>query len=591
MKSPSPFRRVVTAVALISIIAGIFAPQITDAATFSSSLSRSADFIGDIGECELSNVLAGFGQDAINQLKQKRDEFLQKYRDNLIGTIGRWLGLSSPLADKVPTHTKKDDVEQTKLYQDETANCLKKALLKVVANAIIESIVSEKGFVESFRDQIVDAADRAGGELVTDLAGRNLCEPFKAELKILINQKASFNNLDRYRRQSECTLSQVIDNIENFYEDFRYGGWDVWTTHFKSQNNLLGAYLAIDDELIARVSAEQEGQKAELSASQGFNPDKVCTAVTFTYADGRKPKRVNLNDEIPLSKLSLEAVGDLAEKVGAIGVTCSETRIITPGITFKGQIDQAVGIELEDLEDADTYYEIVNKLVDFLVSKLIDEGLDSLKDGSGLRETPTPPITIPTIPACQDTEDNDGDGLIDFDDPGCSSGSDNDESNSGDDDDNGNNSCFTDPEDRDNNGIPDIQEEDSDGDGIPDCIDDTDDRDNPDTDFTITTPTIVASNTVSADEPAAFFFSAQSVNPSTPLYLIITWLDAGDDTVFEVVGPITQTNIAGRGYVIETVFHTYTAPGIYTIRASAAFCADSTCPDTQQGTLTVTVTQ
>src|SRR5690606_1977900 len=84
---------------------------------------------------------------------------------------------------------------------------------------------------------IGNIADGVAGEFIGGTELGFLCSPFQAQIRLSLQKQ--------YTRgaQFQCTLSEVVGNIEDFYQDINQGGWDAWFVMTQNpQNNPYGAF-------------------------------------------------------------------------------------------------------------------------------------------------------------------------------------------------------------------------------------------------------------------------------------------------------------------------------------------------------------
>ncbi len=115
-----------------------------------------------------------------------------------------------------------------------------------------------------------------------------LCSPFQANIKL------SLKNQYTKQKDFQCTLTEVVDNIDTFYGDFSQGGWDAWFSMTQNPtNNPYGAYLEARAELDARLASKLGLKKDELNWNNGFLSSKKCVGQFggdgyYTNPDGEK---------------------------------------------------------------------------------------------------------------------------------------------------------------------------------------------------------------------------------------------------------------------------------------------------------------
>lgn len=181
--------------------------------------------------------------------------------------------------------------------------------------------------------------DQIAGELIlgSDLAF--LCSPFKLQIQIslALNYSSSFSN------RASCTLSDVVNNIDNFVNDFSEGGWAGWFAMTQSHNNNpYGSYLEARGQMEARIAGAQNIKLLELNWGSGFLSWEKC-------------------EETSLG---------------------SDCQIVTPGKVIGDTLQNQLDIPAEQLGLADDLDKIFNALGNQLMQQLLTKGLGALSGKS-----------------------------------------------------------------------------------------------------------------------------------------------------------------------------------------------------------------
>lgn len=134
-------------------------------------------------------------------------------------------------------------------------------------------------FITNWNDYLWGAAKEAIGDVIQYTGTLSfLCSPFKAQvvLSLPVPQRPPL---------PICTLDTVVTNIENFYSDFRNGGWLAFNQEIRPENNPYGAWLMEMDSLDFEQAQIME-QKAQEGQS-GYEPTKKCLATTTDALTGQ----------------------------------------------------------------------------------------------------------------------------------------------------------------------------------------------------------------------------------------------------------------------------------------------------------------
>lgn len=102
-----------------------------------------------------------------------------------------------------------------------------------------------------------------------------LCQPFRMRVTLEIPSTARYTN-PYYEPYLRCTLDRIIDNIQDFYNDFRSGGWIGYREILYPQNNYYGASLLASQRLAEIQSAALSAAQNEINTNQGFISQNKC---------------------------------------------------------------------------------------------------------------------------------------------------------------------------------------------------------------------------------------------------------------------------------------------------------------------------
>jgi len=222
---------------------------------------------------------------------------------------------------------------------------LMKEITANTINWINSGFEGSPAFVTDFGGFLRDIADEQIGSFIEGSALAFLCDPLDIKFSLMLKYAVPFE------KEVECTLSDVIDNIDDFINgDFGRGGWDGWmelTT--KPKNNRYGAYLSSAAELEARIQFSQFEESKVIEFGSGFFSHEKC-------------------EELP---------------PGFVGPPRCE--IVTPGSVIEKQLNSVLGSSQRRLEVADEIDEILTALLGQLMKNLfggIQNGLRGLNEGS-----------------------------------------------------------------------------------------------------------------------------------------------------------------------------------------------------------------
>ncbi len=225
-------------------------------------------------------------------------------------------------------------------------DCIRDVLAKILLDWITNETVNwisgggKPGFVTNWKNFSNDAFNAGIGELIFDDANfRSLCSPFSYQVRLSLLPVQHF-----FGDQIRCTLDQVTNNIQNFYDDFRNGGWVTYVQMARPENDYFGVMMMIQDEALRRAWAEQRAKENEALAGKGFLSVKQC-------------EEWDPNDK----------------------TKCIKESIVTPG----DAVGQTVGAAItSDVQWSANIKSWVAALVNAALNRLLKEGLAQIKGGS-----------------------------------------------------------------------------------------------------------------------------------------------------------------------------------------------------------------
>lgn len=218
----------------------------------------------------------------------------------------------------------------------------RKKLLDYLVDSIIKWIQGEDdepAFITDWKDFLKDVADDAIGEFINSTDFSFLCSNFRYQIELDLAEPDS-------DLTASCTLTDVIDNVEDFYDDFTNGGWLAYNTQLYPINNYYGSYmLAYESEYLAVLNASAAAEK-ETQNSQGFSNTKRCEV---EYVD---------------------------EKTGKS--ECLDWQITTPGGVIADRVQDALNVDLGVIINAQEVETYLAAILDAAVNRLIRAGADGL---------------------------------------------------------------------------------------------------------------------------------------------------------------------------------------------------------------------
>lgn len=221
------------------------------------------------------------------------------------------------------------NVSDRKCYLDFIVKTLSKAVVHALVSSIIDWINRgfEGGptFVTDPEGFFGNIADQEIGRMIDGSALGFVCDPFRLQIQFGFLQQRS-----RTTAPSRCSITSIVRNFEGFVGgDFSQGGWPGWISMTSQpQNNPFGSQLMAEEILAAKVTSRQNTAKVTLDWGKGFK-----------------------------SLLS------------------SDGTIKTPGSLINDQLSKATGNELDYLNLAREFDDIVIALANLGISQIMSGGL------------------------------------------------------------------------------------------------------------------------------------------------------------------------------------------------------------------------
>lgn len=263
------------------------------------------------------------------------------------------------------------------------------------ANAAVQQIVNssiewaQNGFegnpayAVDPKQYFTNIADGTVGEFIgsQDSPLNFLCSPFQTQIRLALQRQ--YIQPVNY----QCTLTQVVGNIDSFYNNFQDGGWDAWISMTQNDaNNPYGAYLEAKLDLDSRVARAVGLQNDELDRNQGFldfkycektNPPMRLPAVQGPIEDPANPDApplVNVGGGINPEHVPGKAVGECIE----YGATK------TPGSIIKSQLDKVLPAGLEKVTNLIRVEQLINAFSTGLLRRYVFGNQGLFARGSSL---------------------------------------------------------------------------------------------------------------------------------------------------------------------------------------------------------------
>lgn len=230
------------------------------------------------------------------------------------------------------------------------------SLTRSIVNWINNGFDGEPAFITDLEGFMLDVGDQVLGTYIVGAGLALLCSPFNIDVRIALA-------LDYYsssRDQVSCTLTGVIQNVEDAFGDFSSGNmWDQWLQFsINPNNNAYGSFLSARQDIRLSVSNAQGTQLEVIGWGSGFMSFEIC------------------DDYLPATATNNPSIANAAP--------IRKCKIGTPGSVINEQLNVTLGSGFRQLELADEINEIIGALLGQLMNQVLspDGGISGLSSGS-----------------------------------------------------------------------------------------------------------------------------------------------------------------------------------------------------------------
>jgi hypothetical protein len=278
-----------------------------------------------------------------------------------------------------------------------TTATIKKALLYQLSTQITDWIMTGKDpqFVKQPDQFLKDTGRLAIDRFISNVAPQ-LCQPFRLDVQIQI--PAVTHETNPFYEQIRCTLDQVTNNIDNFYKDFRQGGWLTYQEILKPQNNYYGALMMTQSAALEAQNTAVQNAQQDLLQGRGFRSQTRCTSWA-KYVPTTPPMLANKNQDginytISGTAAAQETTNDPPEagytqnslrpyqywnSAGTDFWECESYENTTPGTVAANLTEKANSTDLDYLPNAEDIDNFLQTIQDSIVNKLVKSGVNGLR--------------------------------------------------------------------------------------------------------------------------------------------------------------------------------------------------------------------
>ncbi|OGZ46208.1 MAG: hypothetical protein A2756_06415 [Candidatus Ryanbacteria bacterium RIFCSPHIGHO2_01_FULL_48_27] len=242
-------------------------------------------------------------------------------------------------------------------------------------------------FVTNFDQFMLDAADEASGiflkEYVSPETYNFLCTPFRAQVYRLTALGLAFPrypSANSFRYKARCTVSDIVGNVEDFYQDFENGGWEAWVETALYANNPYGLLSLTRADKRERELRNVGENRNDFETGAGFIASSIC----LEYREFQGPPSP---DGTPPGK---ECVRTLKETIGS---------------AVKSQLESVNSSDVLGLNVADEVFEIIFAALNAMLTSIIHGpggllGAGNVRSSAGGGRQPYIPPPLPDSWTC-----------------------------------------------------------------------------------------------------------------------------------------------------------------------------------------------
>lgn len=284
--------------------------------------------------------------------------------DSVGSSISGYLSGSSSSDSQEEVPVAENDQRKKENCTDSIFRAAARMVLAYMTDSIIKWInggfEGDPVFISNPKAFFADVANEVSGQFIEQLGLAGLCEPFRLQITIALARVPTFGQ--RYR----CTALDVLDNLEDFQNDFSKGGWAGWFTILQPQNNFYGTLYNAEAERARRIEETGTYKKEELAQNNGFFSLRKCTAYHPEYE--------------ALSDADKGTYSGPWNEGGYRG--CVDTEVVTPGKFIVESGIKVNNAPIDDIISADEVNEMLAAIFNALINQLITEGFRSLSEPS-----------------------------------------------------------------------------------------------------------------------------------------------------------------------------------------------------------------
>lgn len=216
-----------------------------------------------------------------------------------------------------------------------------------------------------------------------------LCYPIRISLEDL-GFTTYHIYLPSYQMYAACTIGDIVENVEDFWENPSIGmyGWGTWSALTQPQNNIYGSWLLATEERERLEAEEVEAKTQEATVSGGYQNQVICTK------DQETECKQNCHHIVAEETWEMEACLHSCE-TASLGI-CLQEWTKTTGSEIHEAIKKAIGADADWIISADEISELLGAFITGVTQRLISGFYDYQTPSPAPPPPPQPPSPAET---------------------------------------------------------------------------------------------------------------------------------------------------------------------------------------------------
>ncbi|MBD3282515.1 MAG: hypothetical protein GF387_02825 [Candidatus Portnoybacteria bacterium] len=223
-----------------------------------------------------------------------------------------------------------------------------------------------------WKAEVNQALNIASGRFIQEFNLTPLCMP----LQISIGERLELNRpyySVPYTQYAACTIDQVVDNAEAFWENpsISVYGWDTWSALMRPENNIFGATLMAIERRAEIEEEEVEEKEKEFEAGQGYMNENECMEEQVLTEEQLEACKNKCREDEKAQTDPMWLASCIYKCDSQNTGICLEYRTTNVGSSIHSSVEKSIGSDIDWLITADEITELLNLVFSSLFSKMM----------------------------------------------------------------------------------------------------------------------------------------------------------------------------------------------------------------------------